>query len=305
MRILIVASFNNCRFSPFVVEQGDALMNNGCQVEYFGVTGKGIKGYLNSLPTLKKTIDLYKPDIIHAHYGLCGLFANLQRRVPVVTTYHGSDINLKSVLPFSRLSMVLSRHNVLVSKRLSDIAHQRKKCTVLPCGINLSDLQQTEKREARKRVGFDQDKKYVLFAGAFDNAVKNYSLAKETMDLVPEAELIELKGYTRDMVTLLMCSADCFLMTSHTEGSPQVIKEAMTCGCPIVSADVGDVKDVISGIEGCKVTSRNPNDIATAIKEALNFTGKTMGRKRIIALGLTNDIVAKKLLVIYNSILHK
>lgn len=305
MRILIVASFNNCRFSPFVVEQGDALMNNGCQVEYFGVTGKGIKGYLNSLPTLKKTIDLYKPDIIHAHYGLCGLFANLQRRVPVVTTYHGSDINLKSVLPFSRLSMVLSRHNVLVSKRLSDIAHQRKKCTVLPCGLNLSDLQKTEKREARKRVGFDQDKKYVLFAGAFDNAVKNYSLAKEAMDLVPDAELIELKGYTRDMVTLLMCSADCFLMTSHTEGSPQVIKEAMTCGCPIVSVDVGDVKDVISGIEGCKVTSRNPNDIATAIKEALNFTGKTMGRKRIIALGLTNDIVAKKLLVIYNSILHK
>ena len=39
----------------------------------------------------------FKPDIIHAHYGLSGLLANLQRSIPVVTTYHGSDINLPKV----------------------------------------------------------------------------------------------------------------------------------------------------------------------------------------------------------------
>lgn len=303
MKILFVASFNNCRFSPFVTEQGDALVNNGCQIEYFGVTGKGIKGYLRSLPDLKKTIELYKPDIIHAHYGLCGLFANLQRRVPVITTYHGSDINLKSVLPFSRISMALSKHNVFVSKRLVEIARQKKNYTVLPCGINLSNLQQTEKSEARERMGLDQDKKYVLFAGAFDNSVKNFPLAKEAMDLVPEAELIELKGYTRDQVTLLMCAADCFLMTSHTEGSPQVIKEAMACGCPIVSVDVGDVREQITDLDGCYVVSRESKDISEGLQKAISFAGKTLGRDRIIEQGLTNDLVSRRLIEIYKAVL--
>lgn len=302
MKILIVASFNNCRFSPFVTEQGDALMSAGCQIEYFGVSGKGVKGYLHSLPDLKKTIEFYKPDIIHAHYGLCGLLANLQRRVPVITTYHGSDINLKSVLPLSWISMALSKHNVFVSKRLVEIARQKKKYTVLSCGINLSNLQQTEKSEARERMGLDQDKKYVLFAGAFDNAVKNYPLAKEAMDLVPEAELMELKGYTREQVTLLMCAADCFLMTSHTEGSPQVIKEAMACGCPIVSVDVGDVKEMISGVPGCYVVNRSPVEILEKIKNNLNIDNRTPGQSCIEKLGLSNEVIALKLLNIYDKI---
>lgn len=302
MKILFVASFNNCRFSPFVTEQGDALLSAGCQVEYFGVIGKGIKGYLRSLPDLKKTIDLYKPDIIHAHYGLCGLFANLQRRVPVITTYHGSDINQRSVLPFSRISMALSKHNVFVSKRLIEIARQKKKYTVLPCGINLSDLQQTDKSKARKQMGLNQDEKYVLFAGAFENAVKNYPLAKEALNLVPETELIELKGYTRDQVTLLMCAVDCFLMTSHSEGSPQVIKEAMACGCPIVSVDVGDVFENLVGLEGCHVVSRTPEDIAGGIRQSIEYNAKTNGRERIVLSGLSNTETALKLLQIYSSI---
>ena len=69
------------------------------------------------------------------------------------------------------------------------------------------------------------DKKYVLFAGAYDNAVKNAALAKESVALLHEdVELLELKGYAREEVTLLMCAADAFLMTSFTEGSPLVIK---------------------------------------------------------------------------------
>lgn len=183
------------------------------------------------------------------------------------------------------------------------MSHQRKKCTVLPCGINLSDLQQTEKGEARKRMGLDQDKKYVLFAGAFDNAVKNYSLAKEAMDLVPEAELMELKGYTRDQVTLLMCAVDCFLMTSHSEGSPQVIKEAMACGCPIVSVDVGDVKDLFAGVDGCVVVSRSPESLAEAVKDAINILKKIPGKDRIVELGMTNDSVIGNLLEIYGQVL--
>ena len=199
------------------------------------------------LPQLKRTIEECKPDAVHAHYGLSGLFANLQRRVPVVTTYHGSDINDKRVLPFSKMAMRLSAWNIFVSQKTLEIAKPKKKHNLLPCGIDLTELQLTEKQEARRKMHLSLGKKFILFAGAFDNAVKNAQLAQEAIAQLddPNLELLELKGYSREEVTLLMCAADAFLMTSYAEGSPQVIKEAMACGCPIVSVDVGDVKERI------------------------------------------------------------
>ena len=306
MRILVVASFNKGRFAPFIVEQADALKRQGCEINYFGLQGKGLKGYLRNLPQLKRKIKKFRPDVIHAHYGLSGLLANLQRRVPVVTTYHGSDINDKKVLPFSKLAMCLSGGNIFVSRKTLEIAKPKKKHTLLPCGIDLSELQLTEKAVARQKMNLQADKKYILFAGAFDNAVKNASLAKEAVALLQDNNvvLLELKGYTRNEVILLMCAADAFLMTSFTEGSPQVIKEALACGCPIVSVDVGDVKERVEGVEGCFVEDiRNSKELADLINRAIMFEGKTKGHEKIVADGLDNVLVARKLIELYNSII--
>ena len=306
MRILVVASFNKGRFAPFIVEQVEALKKQGCTIEFFGLQGKGLLGYLRNLPLLKKKIKAYCPDVIHAHYGLSGLLANLQRHVPVVTTYHGSDINDKKVLPFSKMAMRLSAWNVFVSRKTLEIAKPKKKYILLPCGIDLSDLQLTERAESRRKMGLQDDRKYILFAGAFDIPVKNAPLAKDTVACLREnqAELLELKGYSREEVTLLMCAADAFLMTSFTEGSPQVIKEAMTCGCPIVSVDVGDVKERVDGVAGCYVANtREPKELAELIRKALAFEGKTKGREKIIMDGLDNRQVAKNLLSLYESII--
>lgn len=302
MKILIIASHNKGYYAPFIEEQAAALKRNGCEIEFFGVTGKGIKGYISALPELKRSIRNFEPDIIHAHYGLSGLLANLQRKVPVVTTYHGSDINEKSVLPFSRIAMRLSRFNIFVSQRTLEIAKPKRNYALIPCGVDLNELQLTAKSEARKRLGFAEDGKYVLFAGAFNNAVKNYPLAKSAMSLLPEAELIELKGYSRNEVNLLMCAADAILMTSHTEGSPQVIKESMACGCPVVSVDVGDVKELCADIPGCFVCDRSAKALANGLSAAFGYE-RTEGRKRIIERGLTNELISGKLLKIYRSVL--
>lgn len=303
MRILIVASYNKKRFAPFILEQAEALNRYGGEIDYMGLQGKGIKGYLKNLPALKRKIREVQPDVIHAHYGLSGLLANLQRRIPVVTTYHGSDINDKKALRFSKIAMHLSAWNIFVSRKTWDIAQPKKRYSLLPCGIDLSEVQLTEKSEARRKMNLDEKKKYVLFAGAFDNAVKNAPLAMETVALMQKdnLELFELKGYSREEVTLLMCAADAFLMTSFTEGSPQVIKEALACGCPIVSVDVGDVQERVEGVEGCYVaTTREPKELAVLLQKAFDFQGKTKGREKIIADGLDNSQVTDKLMSLYN-----
>ena len=306
MKVLIVARYKEHGFAPFVTEQVAALEQLGVECRYFQVKSKGIAGYLKHLKALKKAISEFQPDVVHAHYGLCGLLANLQRRVPVVTTYHGSDINEKKVLPFSKLAMRLSAWNIFVSQKTIEIAKPKKKYSLLPCGIDISGLQLTDKQEARNKMHLQSDKKHILFAGAFDNSVKNAPLAKEAVALLNDknVELLELKGYSRDEATLLMCAADAFLMTSISEGSPQVIKEAMACGCPIVSVDVGDVKERMEGVEGCFVApTRNAEELTYLLKNAFAFKGRTKGHEKIVGDNLDNRQIASQLKEVYNHVL--
>ena len=100
-----------------------------------------------------------------------------------------------------------------------------------------------------------------------------------------------------------MNAANCLLMTSHREGSPVVIKEAMACGTPIVSVIVGDVKDVVSGVSGCYLSTYDANDIAANIRQALSFKGKTNGPQQIIEKGLSNEIIAHQILEIYQKVI--
>lgn len=61
-------------------------------------------------------------------------------------------------------------------------------------------------------------------------------------------------------------------MTSNYEGSPNIIKEAMACNCPIISTDVGDVGWVVGNTEGCyliseKIKDQSKKNEAALIKE--------------------------------------
>lgn len=310
MKLLIVSSYRDFRndgIIPYVKEQTLALCSLGVECEHFLVRGKGIRGYLREIPRLRKYIQQTRPDIIHAHYGLSGLLANLAtRRIPVVVTYHGSDINVAKARKYSKLAIRLSAWNIFVSKRSMALvrAVDGKKCSLIPCGVALSDDQLQTREEARSILGWNKGEKKVLFAGMYADAVKGPDLAKQAIrELENEgmsAELVELRGYNREEVNRLMCAADCILMTSKTEGSPQAIKEAMACGCPIVSVNVGDVAERIEGIEGCiLVPTRNPKDIANALRKAIAFEGKTKGREKVLNDGLSNEQVAARIIEVY------
>ena len=306
MRVLVVSRYKaqyTSHVLPFVAEQFESLKDAGCDAELFLLQGN----YFKQWKSLRKMIREFKPDVIHAHYGLSCLVANLAMgRVPVVSTYHGSDINVAAVQRFSKIAMRLSAWNIFVSKRNMALAGAIEgiKASLVPCGVALSEEQLMTRGDARKALGWSAADKKVLFTSAFDNAIKDPELAKMSVSLFEEVELVELKGYSRSEVNTLMCACNCLLMTSKTEGSPQVIKEAMACGCPIVSVDVGDVAERTEGVDGCYVVStREPKDIAAVLKKAITFEGKTNGREKILEYGLTNQQVAEKIIGIYKQII--
>lgn len=305
MTILIVCSGNSGRISPFVKDQADAIALKGVDVSFFPIIGSGILGYLKNLFKLRKKIKVEKPDIIHAHFGLSGLLATLQRLVPVIVTFHGTDISNKKNRKYSIFADKLARYSIFVSNKLSRFIHS-KKYSVIPCGVDLSLFKLTDQIAARAELGLSTEFIYILFASSFDNSIKNYPLAKEAIELLnnPKIKLLELKNYSREQVSLLLNAVNCALLTSYSEGSPQFIKEAMACNCPIVSTDVGDVKENLLGLDGCYITTYDPFDVADKIQLSLNFAKRTDGRNRIVKLGLDSDSIANKLISIYKKVLN-
>lgn len=303
MKALIVANYNPGHFSPFVLEQVESLKHLGVDFDFFGIVGKGPLGYLKNLPALKRKIKEYKPDLIHAHYGLSGLLATLQRKIPVVVTYHGSDIHSGGLIQkLSKLAMKRSVYNIIVAQHLKDMVGEVNNCSIIPCGVDDKTFYPMSMCDARKRLGWSDSKRYVLFAGAFDREVKNPQLAKAAVASIDNCELIELKGYTRQQVNILLNAVDCLLMTSNNEGSPQIIKEAMCCGTPIVSVYVGDVVDVCGGIEGVYMCKPNTSELKNAVISSFGFQKKTAGPHLVKQKRLSLDKVGEMILEIYKAV---
>lgn len=304
MRILFVVSGNSKHYkiSPFIVEQVAALQNKGVAIDFFSIEGKGVWGYSKNIFRYFNKIKQYKPDIIHAHYGLSGLFANLQRKIPVVTTFHGSDINEKAIRPFSIIASRLSAYSIFVSKDIAKKVLIKSKFSIIPCAIDLTVFYPLDKKQSRVQMGFTENENLILFSSSFSIPVKNCFLAKQAIHLLEEAvNLIELEGYTREQVNVLLNACDVALLTSLNEGSPQFIKEAMACNRPIVGTDVGDVRTVINNAEGCYITSHQPDEVAEAIRKVFRFNKPTRGREYI--KHLDSEIIAGEIIDIYTQVL--
>jgi glycosyltransferase involved in cell wall biosynthesis len=175
--------------------------------------------------------------------------------------------------------------------------------SLISYGIDTVLFDINNKKTIRKDLGIELNKKIALFAGAFHIPVKNSLLARKAIALLPKVELLGLGSYTREELGMLMNAVDVVLMTSFSEGSPQIIKEALACNCPVVSVPVGDVPSTIEDIPGCYITSYEPDDIAVKLQLALDFGRLTEGRKKIEALGLDAESVAGRILEVYKEVL--
>ena len=329
MKILIIARCHlqfPMNVSPFVLEQGESLRALGCEIEYFAIKGN----YLFAVHALKKKIRSCNPDIVHAHYGLSAVTAELQSLVPVVTTFHNGETLNWHVNWLTSFMSLRAKHVVYVAQHIYDLVHLKaKNYSIIPCGVNMDDCHVINQTTARQQLGFEDGVKYILFGGGFSNLRKNYAILRDAVERIEQAPWVpvecgercgnivclEMKGLSRSECVLRMNACDLFALPSHSEGSPQALKEAMACNCPIVATDIADVSTLLGNLPGHFIL-RNPrptherwdadensiDEMVALLKQALDYKQRTTGRERILEMGLSNEQVAKRLIAIYQSL---
>jgi glycosyltransferase involved in cell wall biosynthesis len=302
MKVLIVHSGTQNIRSAYINEQVNSLIDLGLEINYFPITKKGLIGYLSHLPLFCKIINEFKPDIVHAHYGLSGLFANLQRKIPVITSFHGSDVYNPRNLLLSKIAYYLSKDTIFVSSKLMSQFGSNNE-NIITCGVDMTLFKPAD-QEISKEI-------FILFGGAKENSVKNFSLAKKGVERFNfqyansdlYVSIKELKGKSRNEVVDLMNDAKLLLITSFYEGSSQVLKEAMSCNCPVVATDVGSVGDLIG--ENSKagiIVESTPESIASGIQKILS-DDFSCGRIELIKHEISLEQVAQRVLKLYNSVI--
>jgi len=308
MRVLIVTNMyptvESSYFGIFVKKQVESLQREGVATDVLFINGR--KSVLNYITAIIKLNIMLKNsyDLIHAHYGLSGIVARMQWKVPVVVTFHGSDVNLP-VQGF--LSKILARHinkSIVVSSELRKKL-KNKDAEVIPCGVDLNLMRPMPIEQAKKELGLDLNTSYLLFPANPDDKAKGYKLFNQVVKYLQSKGLkvqeLILRNVPYEKVLFYYNASSVMVFTSEREGSPTVIKEALACNLPIVSVRVGDVEERIKGVVGCFLAERNLQDIANKVELALQSNKYKNGGEAVKNFSL--EIIAKKIINIYADIL--
>jgi glycosyltransferase involved in cell wall biosynthesis len=174
----------------------------------------------------------------------------------------------------------------------------KKKIKIISVGIDLNIFKPMDKWKMREKYCINQEEIVILFIGRF-SIEKGLNLLLDTFNDVhseiPNTRLILLgegpegnklkqivKTHHIENVTfidpvkrekipeIINCS-DIFVLSSSFEGMPTVVLEALACGVPVVSTDVGDVKKVvIDGKTGCLIKNRKIEFLKKGLIEVIN-----------------------------------
>lgn len=322
MDVLFVSGGNSNMFdvAPFIKAQGDALEGKSTNIHYFSVLGKGIGGYLGSVKRLRAFLQEHPVDIVHAHYTLSGWTAVLSRpKAPIVLSLMGNDafgeyvapgkVQLKSRYLTLLTWMIQPFVQAIISKssNIERFVYRKSISHVIPNGIELEQFQEAG-RDYRQELGLDPEKRYVLFLANPGDHQKNFALAQAAMQYIDRAdvELINPFPVRHTMVPKYLNAVDVFVSCSFIEGSPNIIKEAMACNCPLVATDVGDISWVVGDTPGCFLSSFDPESFAGQIMKAISYAenhGRTKGQERIKQLNLEAGAVAARVRAVYQSLL--
>lgn len=283
----------------FVKRQIEALIAAGVDGHIFWLASRtSIAMILSELRRLRREIARLKPDVMHAQYGtITAAIAVIASRRPVVVTFRGSDLNPAPEKGWvrctigrlvSQVAAFRAAHVICVSRALASRLWVRSgKVSVIPSGIDTRMFRPQCRELARNITGWGAEELVVLFNGG-GRKVKRPDLARAAV-ATAKAEcgpirLVEMDGQTDpDKVPTLMNAADCLLLTSDYEGSPNVVKEAIACGLPVVTRDVGDVRELLCRVNPSFITDKSSQGIAAGLLAALSNPCRSNGPSSVKA----------------------
>lgn len=276
LRILVVTAMyprpGKEGYGAFVMHQVEQLRAQGHEVDVLD-----FPGYRSKLEYFKAAAAVYRRtrrgrySIVHAHYGLTGIAALFRNSVPLVLTVHGSDALVGRLQPMiTKFVSRMADATIVVSPAISG----RIPGITIPCGVDLSVFEPKPKEESRRRLGLAAGRKYVLFPFDKQRAVKRFDLAAASVQLLAsngmDVELLTVsKVHFREM-PWYYSAADVMILCSDSEGSPTSVKEALSCNLPVVSTEVGDVREIMQGVYGVEIVEQNANSLAAGLKRVLS-----------------------------------
>ncbi len=261
------------------------------------------------LAGLRNIVDEYRPDILesrnvksHFLIRLLGLY----KRYPWVAWNHGYTATNRMDRAYNQLDRWSLRAPFRVATVCGPFADhlvaqgvRREKITVLHNFVKpFQRPSEDEVRRVRHSLGLDDTEAVILAAGRLSqekghaDLVAAAALLARLSAVVPlrvvivgdgpergalarqAAELgisdkVVLAGFQRHMAPYF-AMARILALPSHSEGSPNVILEAMAAGLPIAATSVGGVPEILVNREtGLLVPASDPEAMAGAIRELL------------------------------------
>jgi teichuronic acid biosynthesis glycosyltransferase TuaC len=234
--------------------------------------------------------------------GAAAVCAAERYGVPSIVMSGGTDIRLLPREPRRRLAITRVLENcdrlVVFSRELAGHAYRLgvrpDKVDVVYRGVSRECFCQTGQAESRSACGVPPDAVVILWAGRFED-VKNPALLLHAAvrwkrewgsslrvilagDGPLRRHLVRLRtqlglcdtvlfvgNLTQRQLALHLCAADLTVLTSHSEGIPNVLLESIACGTPFVATDVGGVAEIASpGIDRL-VPAGNVNVLAETV----------------------------------------
>ena len=301
-------------YGIFVKEQIDSLENIGlnCDIFFINAREKGAIEYFRSIFLLVNKIKKNSYELIHCHHTFSAFILFIasffiRKRSKYIVSFQCDPKKELYGLLYFFISLKFDAYiykNELPSNDLNNF--------YLPNGVNKELFREIPKQTALKELSLNPKKIYILFVSSnkirrqkrYDIFCKTVDILKNKYDL-KDLKILKIFNVNRIKVPYYFNASSIHLLTSDFEGSPNSVKESIFCNTPVVSTNVGNVKDILSGINGCYISNTNKaEELALLVNKAINISN-FKGREILIEKGFDIDNIAKKLFNIYKKIIKK